>query len=226
MTKILAIDPATVTGFAVGQTDGEPVWGTRSFRHGQSNGEIISMFRFWLNGAIQQEYPKIVCFEAPYIARPGPQRKGGPPPQNAATLRRLLGIVGQIEATCAELSIECYETPTQEFTKFFTGRGRWPGGSAAKKAQTILACKRLGWLDVSADEADALSLFCYAESIIDPVAAARRKAKAGLELPLHEAQDDGRSVKSAAGGQIPAAPETRIDEETSDGSRQQSFTIF
>jgi hypothetical protein len=182
MTKILAIDPGTITGWAVGAPGTDPTFGARNFGSGKKNGEIISTFRHWLNAMCYREKPEILAFEAPYIARVAPSSGV---PQNAATLRRLLAIVGTIEAVGFELRLRVYETPTQEFCKFFTGRGRWPGGRDEKKRKTIEACHQLGWLDVTEDEADALSLWSYAEFITEPQIASRRLAGAKRELPLH-----------------------------------------
>jgi hypothetical protein len=183
--KILALDPGTTTGWAVGSPGETPVWGARNLGVGKSSGQVISVFRAWLNTIIYQEKPSLIAFEAPYIARAGAAKPGGPPPQNAMVLRRLLALVGQIEAIAFELRIEVCESPTQEFCKYFTGKGRWPGGRDEKKRQTILACHRYGWLDVSEDSADALSLLAFAESIIAPEIASRRRAGAGEELPLY-----------------------------------------
>ena len=217
---ILTIDPATCCGWALGALGTRPTWGARDFGKRKSNGEVISTFRHWLNAMCFREKPGTICFESPYIATAGPRRgPGGPPPQNMDVLLRLCGLVGAIEATAFELHIRCLKCSTQEFTKYFTGRGRWPGGRVEKKQQTIAACERYGWLGVSDDEADALSLWAFAESIFAPTAASRRKSAAGLELPLH---DIIPQKAEPSRGPTPTAP----DDSTGESTRCQTRMII
>jgi hypothetical protein len=177
---ILTLDPATVCGWAVGPPGAQPPllqWGARDFGSGRTNGTIISMFRAWLNELCYQHRPSFCVFETPYIPRPPSPfaKKGaGGPPMNPLVLRRLLGMTGQIEAICEEFRILCREATSGEFTKYMTGKGRFPGGRKEKKRAVIDACRRYG-CDVSDDNAaDALALWFYAESFVDDRAAAHR----------------------------------------------------
>jgi hypothetical protein len=102
---------------------------------------------------------------------------------NPKTLRRLLAMVGFIEAACSLMKIECLESTNQEITSHFTGRARW-GSREKKKAETIRVCALYGWHAADDNSADALALWHFAESKVDPVAASRRGAGRGLELAL------------------------------------------
>lgn len=177
---ILALDIATTVGVAIGPTGANPPllrWGSRNFGGaGRKNGEVIGRFRHFLSTLLYKHKPTLVCFESPYIphlqAR-GP-RAGGPPPMNANTLRRLLGMVSAVEAACWELQIEYYEATPAEITKFFTGRARH-GGRDAKKAAVIAMCRAYGWeVEDDDDAADALSLWAMCEAQINPRAAEAR----------------------------------------------------
>ncbi len=180
---ILALDTATTTGWAAGEPGGPPEFGSRRFE-ADNNAEIFAQFRFWLNALAFRFKPKLIVFEAPYIPvphQPRFQKAGtawspgrGPPPMNAKTIRRLVGLVALVECCASELRIECLEATTGEISKFFTGRFRH-GGREAKKAATVEMCRLYGW-NVGNDDnaADALALWAMAEAKIDPVAGMRR----------------------------------------------------
>jgi hypothetical protein len=100
-------------------------------------------------------------------------------------VRRLLALVGTVEAIAWYHRIECREATTGEIMKFFTGRASH-GGRATKKLRTIEMCRCYGW-DVGADDdaADALALWAMAEAIVNPTAASRR-GDGVLFLPRNE----------------------------------------
>jgi hypothetical protein len=177
---ILFLDAAGTTGVAFGAPGSEPKFATRSFIGRGASGEVVARFRAWLVATIDKLEPRVVAFEAPYIPRFG--SKG--PPQNAVTIRRLHALCGTIEAVCWEKQIKCYEATASEITRHFTGQGSW-GSRAKKKAATIAQARRFGWAVTDDNQADALAGFCYAEAVLDPVAAAQRRARLGLELALH-----------------------------------------
>ena len=177
---ILALDTATTVGWAAGRPGETPVWGERSFDGRGGNGEVIGKFRQWLNQRCYDLKPTLIVFEAPYI----PGRFGKGPPMNAATLRRLLALAGEVEAVAWELRIRCLEATVGEISKFFLGNAR-QGGREAKKAATIKMCGLYGWETVSDNAADGLALWAYAEFVVSPEIASRRLAGAGRELPLH-----------------------------------------
>jgi hypothetical protein len=124
---------------------------------GAEPGEVGLAFRLFLRALLQLHKPRFVLFETPYM-----------PPMNAnpATLLRLFGMAWELDVTCEEYGVTCYQKPTASFVKFMTGEGRYPD-RAAKKAATIAACKARGW-DVGENEADALALLMYGESVLFP----------------------------------------------------------
>lgn len=212
---ILALDTATVTGWASGPAGANPPllqWGSRDFSGRGGNGEVVGKFRAWLCAKCYELKPRLIVFEAPYIPRPR-ERKGGPPPMNALTLRRLLGLVAVLESTAWELRIECCEATTGEISKFFTGKWRH-GGRDAKKAATIEMCTAYGW-DVAGDDnaADALALWAMAEGNVNPQASSAR----GDGLLFLKSS---RKTERGAGTATPAPP-NRNDEGSSDGRQPQ-----
>lgn len=175
---ILALDTATVTGWACGPVGGTPKFGSRNFGgSGVSRGLVFSQFRFWLHSGCHKLRPSLIVYESPYIPRPQEAAKGAHQRRfvmNADTLRRLLWFVGEIEEVAAELNIECSEATTGEIAKFFTGKARWPGGRDEKKERTKEMCRNYGWDVTNDNEADALALWAMAEAIVSPRAASAR----------------------------------------------------
>jgi len=192
VTKILAIDGARIAGFALGETGQEPRFGTRNFTGGNASGEIVARFSRFLRQTIEAEQPDVVAYEAPYV--PGAWRTG--PPLNALTVRRLLGLAEVVDAICFEYRVRCYQATAGEITSYLTGKSNW-GGRAAKKAATVAAARAWGWAVANDDEADALACWCYAESILDPIAAAQRRARLGLELSLHPPNENAPRGRTA-----------------------------
>jgi len=192
MTKILAIDGAATAGFAFGATGEEPRFGSRCFTGSNASGEVVARFSRFLRVVVERDKPEIIAYEAPYF--PMGFRKG--PPANAKTLRRLLGMAEIIDAIAWDHRLRCYQATTGEVCRYLTGKSNW-GGRDKKKAATIAAARRWGW-DVSDDNAaDACAVWAYAESILDPIAAAQRRARLGLELALHPPNEDARQARSA-----------------------------
>jgi Holliday junction resolvasome RuvABC endonuclease subunit len=183
--KALALDPGGLCGWATGDLGELPRWGTHRTRRNVSTGEALSSFAGWLRDLLVEERPDVVCFESPYIPMHGAQI-----PANAFTVRRLHSYSGIIEAVCWRLQIRVYEARPSEICRHFTGQGSW-GNRANKKRATVEQARRYGWdVEGQVDAADALALWCFAEAVVDPVAAAQRRARLGLELALHPPDED------------------------------------
>ena len=189
---ILAFDIATTTGWAYLYPGARPLWGHQRFGSvGASSGEVMHRAMIWADALFIRFRPKYVVYESPYVPRPAtskirpagaPPRKG-PPPLDIAVVRRLCALCYLFEMVAFERSTEIREVDTSTWCKFFTGTARW-GGRAEKKAATIRTCGRYGWTPVTDDEADALGIAAYAESVYAPRLAHRRSINAGGELAL------------------------------------------
>lgn len=198
MTRVLAIDGAAIAGFALGAIGAEPRFGRRNFSGSGASGEIVGRFSRFLRAVIEAEKPDVIAYEAPYV--PTAWRRG--PPLNAKTLRRLLGLAEVIDAIAWECRLQCYQATAGEVCAYLTGKANW-GGRDAKKAATIAAARAWGWDVTNDDEADALAVWAYAESMLDPVAAAQRRARLGLELALHpETKDAPRRGSRGVSGVV------------------------
>ena len=119
--NILAIDPGTTTGWAIGYNwDSEILHGTQKFvkEQGESDGIRFIKFRRWLE-KIVRELPKyrnggkkidLVVYEMPL-------HRGG------AATRLLVGMMGLLQAFCAEYGIEYAQVKVGTLKKFATGKG-------------------------------------------------------------------------------------------------------
>lgn len=177
--RLLCLDPAAVMGWCFGVAGEDPVFGrARPGPRGCSLGEALARTEDFIEEKIAEFEPTNLIFEAPYIPVPRQPRftksgtfagEGkGPPPMNADTVVKLACLKGIIEKIAWQHRLPCHEVTPQQAAKFFTGHGRW-GGREQKKAATIAMAKRFGWRVQDDNEADALAIFCLAESILAPM---------------------------------------------------------
>jgi hypothetical protein len=202
---ILALDNATRLGFCQGAIGASPTWGAHDFGRKRSNGEVLSAFRTWLCHKIDEIQPTIIVFESPYM--PGPNSRFSAP-ANALTIRRLFAFAGFTEAICVERRVRCYEARPSEITRAFLG-GPAPRQRAEKKAATIKMARLLGYAVADDDEADAVALWCFAESVFAPAMISQRRANVGLELSLHPPNEDASQFLAARRRGIVQPPKRR-----------------
>ncbi len=170
MPGILALDQATVTGWAFAEPGCEPVWAHKKLgRDKATAGEVGAAFTCLIEGLLDTFRPEFMCFEAPYVPRAGRDRV----PINAETLRRLLGLAFLIDTIAEQHGIECREIASSAATLSMTGRGKYPNRQAKKRA-TMQACWARGW-KASEDEADALAILMFSEARLFPEASRQRR---------------------------------------------------
>jgi hypothetical protein len=175
---LFALDVATTTGWAYGLPGTRPAWGHfRSGKSGAAAGEVLSLFRRWLDERCVEWRPLWIAFEAPYVPRTAPARirtaaghiisavPAKTAPIDINVLRRLIAMCGLVEMVTHERGVRCREAASNVICRHFTGNGSW-GGRANKKAATQKMCAVYGWPGVSEDEADALALWVYAEAVL------------------------------------------------------------
>lgn len=178
---LLALDQATVLGWACGTAGAQPMWGSIRFE-GDWPGEVHANFRAWLVRTITDHRPERVCFEKPFIPTPRAPRfaaAGTMIPSapgimmNALTLRRLLYMAGCIEEVCASMGVpDCREVSPAEVEKFLLGKRGLK--RAQKKAATMSMIRAMGF-DVQDDNAgDAVAIWLMMEARFYPALAQKR----------------------------------------------------
>ena len=153
--KLLALDLSSHTGFAVGEHDAIPRFGTWHLaKTGEDVGRFIGNYDDQLNAAIDLEHPDRLVFEAPLMLGGGDT--------NLTTTRKLMGLASHTEFVCHVRGIVCREANVSTVKKFWAGTGR------AKKPDMIAAARRWGH-DVKDDnQADALGVWSYQVHAIYP----------------------------------------------------------
>lgn len=157
--RILACDLATATGFAIGDADGEPRYGTLKLPStGEDVGAFLLAFDCWLRDIVALERPTVLCFEAPIFMSGR---------TSIQTARKLMGLASHCEFVCADLRLTCREANIMTVKSFFAGTGR------ASKDDMIAAARRFGWFPKNDNEADSLAVWSYSVHTMAPAHAAR-----------------------------------------------------
>ncbi|MBJ7437023.1 MAG: crossover junction endodeoxyribonuclease RuvC [Acinetobacter sp.] len=141
--KILALDPATITGWAVYTGETPPIVSgiiNISLRKGESVGIKWLRFEKWLKITIQKYGITVVSAE----------RVSGRGPDAIVHHAKLLGV---IEKVCVEQEIEHLQYSATEIKKFATGKG-----NADKQDMIRAARARYDWSGEDHNEADALHI--------------------------------------------------------------------
>lgn len=160
--RVLALDVATKTGWAIGNTsDNRPVSSTQRIAPpGSSAGFLFLNFAKWLTDLMKVDRPDIVFFEAPLDPR---WVKSGR--TNMQTVRRLMTMAGLVEMVCEGRGIyDVREADVPDVRHHFLGTRSMKGERA--KRMTLNKCHTLGWEPVDDNAADALALWSYGVSTI------------------------------------------------------------
>ena len=156
---IVALDLATLTGFAYGPGDtGElPMLGSvRMPSTGDDLGRFLRFYRDWLTGMLSEVEPTILIYESPVLHNS----------TSLMTVRKLNGLCGMTEVVAGDLNlayrkngdaeIELAEVSPTSVKKALTGNGR------AEKDDMIRAARLYGLNPACSDEADAFGVWLYA----------------------------------------------------------------
>lgn len=153
--KIMALDLAAQTGFAVGRPCSQPIFGHVRLR-GKKAGERLLFLLNFLRDQHKEHQFDLVVFEEQYIG-------GKMAPSAALTLYGYRAIP---LAFCAMRGVQDAQQSPSSVRKHFIGNGGL-GRDAAKKF-VMDECARRGWKVDNDDEADALALWDFQCTKEDP----------------------------------------------------------
>lgn len=159
--KVLALDIATVSGWAIGDGIAAPRSGVFGLPGtGDNIGRYLLHWAEWFEAKLEAEKPTEVVFEAPIL----------PKMTNLATTRKLQGLAGVTEMICEAREIPVFEAMASNVRRLFLGRS-WPkkGGRDGLKIAVMAGCRQRGWNPLDDNEADALA-------ILDVTLSLRRQA--------------------------------------------------
>jgi len=168
---VLALDVATVLGFAVGSIGNEsprtalelatrgglpqPHSGTfRIAKPKTDDGRFYSNYESWLNDMITLHNPDMVVYEAPFIA--------GGNKMHAAF--RLLGLSAITDLTCFNKNVACRSAHNATVRKYFCGTGN--AKREIMKQKINEACDARGWTYKDDNEADSLAVWEYSQAML------------------------------------------------------------
>ena len=173
--NVLALDLATVTGWACGAPGETPKFGTTRFaKKGATHPAIYRGMRSWLNQWINGKTAQLIVYESAAI----PSLMLG---RTTATTGRLLcGLTEHVEELCYE-RIELNEASVQQVRAHFIGTNR--NRRKLAKQLTMDRCHELGWMVEDDNQADACALWSLQICILRPDIA-----------PLHSPLLRGRSI--------------------------------
>jgi len=152
--KVLALDIATVTGWAYGSPGEVPTFGSIRFgKPGGSRAAAYRAFSKWLETEwnVRDHQPDLIVYESPAV----PSIMSGR--TNIDTIRLLVGLAEYLEGWCYG-NFELREASVSQVRAHFLGRNM---KSAIAKPMTMARCRELGWAVKDSDEADACALWDY-----------------------------------------------------------------
>lgn len=169
MKILLALDVATVTGFAWGPVDGTPK--ADCIRFGGKDpldDDVWVAGMKWLHNFLKVVQPDVVALEAPIMSS---APAGG---SNPHTQLRLTGLQAVLRTVVAvNLPRPAKLVHVQSARKFFIGHGNLRGQEA--KSRVKRRCIDIGWIteeDATYDKCDALCVWAKAAGDLSPTFAA------------------------------------------------------
>jgi hypothetical protein len=156
--NVLALDLATVSGYAWGKPNGTPKFGhVRLAKAGESRVIAYKRFRLWLDLWCSAHKTEIICFESPVATFL--------PNTSINTIKLLIGLCEHLEFWALEHGIELREASVAAVRSHFIGRNL---RSAIAKPLVLAKCRERGWMAETTDESDALALLDYQISCLRP----------------------------------------------------------
>jgi hypothetical protein len=152
--RVLALDIATVTGWAFGSPGEAPAFGSIRFgKPGGSRAAAYRAFSKWLDEKwnVRDDQPDLIVYESPAV----PSIMSGR--TNIDTIRLLVGLAEYLEGWSYD-RFELREASVSQVRAHFLGRNM---KSAIAKPMTMQRCLELGWEVTNTDEADACALWDY-----------------------------------------------------------------
>lgn len=160
MTAVLALDLASVSGWACGEPGGEPAHGSHRFAaKGASHEAIFANAMAWIETKIVFHRPKLIVWEAPLAGF-----KGGRTTVDVTTI--LFGLPAIVGAIAYQRGVyDIRKANTSDVRNHFIGCNP---KRARAKALVIQQCRTMGWPVEDDNEADALATWSYMCALLNP----------------------------------------------------------
>jgi hypothetical protein len=167
--RVLALDPAMVTGFAYGAPEDTPEIGSVSFtREHDNRADVFGRAAAWWRMRMQTRLPHVLVIEPPIP----PGELWGKSNYNSTVI--LHGLYAIFTGLATEQKIAVLEAPTQTWRKYFLGDGRMKRDAAKLAAKRL--CRHLKWGDhakLDDNAADAAGMWAWGGAMVAPTRARR-----------------------------------------------------
>lgn len=148
--KVLGLDQATTTGYAVSDDTGNILLSGYFKSEGKTHGSKFASFSRWLERLIDEQRIDYIAYEIPHL-------------RGFSASEVCVGIVSQIHRIAAEHGLELYSVPTGTLKLFATGYGGVDKTLKNKKQPMIdAACAVTGKVIKDDNEADAIHIARWA----------------------------------------------------------------
>lgn len=173
--KILALDQAVRTGWAIGEERSQERYLFGSFRMPKrdDNGERLVIFRDSLVELIETHRPDIAAYEQPFLpidmGNSFQPKEGAPAPRrakfNVKTIKFLHNLEGVLIETTARYAIPTEHVVSSSWRSTALGTGRLPPGAADAgmdfKKMMKQKARQLGYDVADDNEADAIGILLH-----------------------------------------------------------------
>lgn len=160
-SRVLALDLASTSGWAVGEPGGTPISGSIRFASkGASHEAIFANATQWMEAGIALHAPSLVVWEAPLATS---FRRGTSNIDTTTLLFGLPAIVGAVAYLRGVFDLR--KASTRDVRMHFIGQN--PKGHIGKKL-VMRQCRAMGWNPIDDNESDALALWHYMCALIEP----------------------------------------------------------
>ena len=151
--RVLALDPATITGVADGIAGGTPVLSTVHLRKSPDDDfdDLMDRAARWMLERLVRDPPRVLVLETPV------------PPlasRNFDSTRLAMGLDGLWTGIARARGVYVRHAPVQAWRAGVLGNGRMKGPVA--KARMVEMCKRLKWPAIDHNAAEACGIWIWA----------------------------------------------------------------
>lgn len=165
-TVILALDLASVTGWATGPPGGKPSHGSIRFAaKGASHEAVFAGALKWMSETVTAHAPTMIVWEAPM---PTSFNRGRSNINTTTLLYGLPAVIGAVSFLRGIYDIRKAET--RDVRNHFIGSNP---RRAEAKGLVMRQCRAMGWPVADDNEADALATWHYMCALIEPKLAVR-----------------------------------------------------
>jgi Holliday junction resolvasome RuvABC endonuclease subunit len=160
MSTIIALDPATHCGCAIGAAGSEPRLSSVTMRDSKddTHEDVYGRATRWFNQVVQRHQPVLVAIEKPFYATGN---------SNFSTTVVLQGLYAVFTGVARAQNITVWPVTVGSWRKHTLGKAKLGSRDEAKKAMVKL-CKTLSWPAPDDNAADAAGIWIWASAKFAP----------------------------------------------------------